>query len=751
MDIVKDRVRYSEYILQAIYSSGSNFILALLVSSVFICCHQKEDVQSTDENIEPAYQVLGRLIGDRAHELVLTLAENTTQDEVTISAVNHKVTIEGNSIPAICYGAYTYLRKIGALHVSWEGNRVQLPQQWPEYSAQTLKTPFVFRQYLNVCAFGYTTVWWNWERWEREIDWMAIRSINMPSAMEGQEAVYLRLWKEMGLEESEILNHFSGAAFLPWHRMGNINKYGGPLPLSFIQKKEALQKKILNRMRDLGMKPVVPAFSGYVPESLKKKFPRANIKQLQPWEKGFEGTYLLDPKDSLFLQIGKRFIEIYQDIYGDASFYLADSFNEMKPPVTADNKQQTLAEYGEAIYRSIQQADSSATWVMQGWLFGNDQEFWDTTSIQSFLSKVPPSKMIIQDFGNDRYPGLWKQTKAYGGKQWTYGYVHNYGGSNPVYGDLEFYNKEATDLISSSEKRNLVGYGVLPEGLNNNSLVYEYIYDLPWSSQGIVWNDWISQYTQGRYGYTSDTILSAWNELKESVFQTRYWTPRWWNGGGAYLLFKRPTANIVDFEGYPGDAKKLKKALHILVKEAKANKENTLLIHDLVEFSRHYVSMHADSLLMASIRTYKSGNYVKGDSLMNTAFLLAGRLDSLIGIQPLNNLSLWLNDAKQYGDNEAESTLYINNARTQITIWGGDNLKDYASKSWQGMYIDFYVPRWRIFMRDFREALVEKKPFNEEATRLKIKAWEENWCQLKTVPSKIMVDNPGERVSELLR
>jgi alpha-N-acetylglucosaminidase len=266
-----------------------------------------------------------------------------------------------------------------------------------------------------------------------------------------------------------------------------------------------------------------------------------------------------------------------------------------------------------------------------------------------------------------------------------------------------------------------------------------------------VWNDWISQYTQDRYGYTSDTILSAWNELKESVFQTRYWTPRWWNGGGAYLLFKRPTANIVDFEGYPGDAKKLKKALHILVKEAKANKENTLLIHDLVEFSRHYVSMHADSLLMASIRTYKSGNYVKGDSLMNTAFSLAEQLDSLIGIQPLNNLSLWLNDAKQYGDNEAESTLYINNARTQITIWGGDNLKDYASKSWRGMYIDFYVPRWRIFMRDFREALVEKKPFNEEATRLKIKAWEENWCQLKTVPSKIMVDNPVERVSELLR
>jgi alpha-N-acetylglucosaminidase len=735
---------------KVIYSSGTYTGCLLFCFILLISCRTGREIREYNANVMPAYNALERLIGPRANEFVLRLTNHAT-DQVTISTARGEVIIEGSSIPAICYGAYTYLRKIGAVHISWEGNRVSLPAQWPDQSLQTLQSPFVYRQYLNVCAFGYTTVWWDWERWEKEIDWMAIRGINMPSAMEGQEAVYLRLWKEMGLTEADILQHFSGAAFLPWHRMGNINGYGGPLPMSFIKKKEVLQKQILERMRSLGMQPVVPAFSGYVPAKLKDKFQSAQIRQLEPWEKGFEGTYMLDPKDPLFLTIGKRFIELYQEMYGDASFYLADSFNEMKPPVTPANKQSLLAEYGEAVYKSIQQGDSSATWVMQGWLFGNDSVFWDTTSIQSFLSKVPPSKMIIQDFGNDRYPGIWKRTKAYGGKQWTYGYVHNYGGSNPVYGDFDFYNEEVTGLLNNTDKRNLVGYGVLPEGLNNNSVVYEYIYDLSWSPEGIAWKDWIRQYSMDRYGYISDNILTSWDLLKESVFQTRYWTPRWWNGGGAYLLFKRPTANIVDFKGYPGDNQKLRNAVQRLLKDTGHNKPGTLLIYDLVEFTRHYMSMHIDSLLIDATKAYKAGNLSQGDALADKSFFIAEKLDTLIGVQEFNVLDYWLEGASRYGDNKQEYALYVQNARTQITIWGGDNLKDYASKSWQGMYRGFYVPRWKMFFEEMKKAHAAGKKFDEEATRLKILQWEEEWVKKSDIFMHIYPEDAPERVAELLK
>ena len=39
--------------------------------------------------------------------------------------------------------------------------------------------------YMNYCTFSYTTAFWDWKRWEREIDLMALSGINMPMAMVG--------------------------------------------------------------------------------------------------------------------------------------------------------------------------------------------------------------------------------------------------------------------------------------------------------------------------------------------------------------------------------------------------------------------------------------------------------------------------------------------------------------------------------------------------------------------------------------
>lgn len=37
-------------------------------------------------------------------------------------------------------------------------------------------------------------VWWDWERWEKEIDWMALQGINLPLAFTGQEAIWQKVF-----------------------------------------------------------------------------------------------------------------------------------------------------------------------------------------------------------------------------------------------------------------------------------------------------------------------------------------------------------------------------------------------------------------------------------------------------------------------------------------------------------------------------------------------------------------------------
>ncbi|MFB9109745.1 alpha-N-acetylglucosaminidase [Flavobacterium gyeonganense] len=702
------------------------FVMLFLLGSKVYC-------QSAD-NTKSALAVMERLIGNRAKEFDLNLIENKSQnaDWSEVEVTGNRVKISGTSNTSVCYAAYTFLRDIGAASVSWEGNRISLPKKWPAYSKK-LATPFKYRKYLNACTFGYTTPWWDWKRWEQEIDWMALHGINLPTALEGQEAVWQELWKEYGLTDSQLQAHFAGPAFLPWQRMGNINSLDGPLPQEFINKKKEVQKQILQKMRALGMYPVVPAFSGYVPKAFAESHPNSKIKELKSWSGGgFESTYLLDPNDPLFKEIGKRFIEIYTKVYGQSDFYLADSFNEITPPVSEEHKYEELADYGKTIFETINEASPKATWVMQGWLFGDNKEFWTKEATKAFLSKVPNDRMIVQDYANDRYK-VWENQEAFYGKQWSYGYVHNYGGSNPVYGDLNFYKKELTSLLQNPNKGNIVGYGVMPEGLNNNSIVYEYIYDLPWTQGKEPVEEWLKKHLNARYGKTSVTVIEAWQLLTESVYSTKYWETRWWNDwAGAYLFFKRPTLKVTEFKGNPGDKEKLKQAIELLKKEAKNFNKNNLYNYDVIDVSRHYYSLCIDDLLMECVAAYESKDIKKGDDLFKEIEKTAFDIDRMMSGQPLNNLNYWLKSAWDYGDSPDASKIYLKNAKALITLWGGEgHLNDYASRAWKGMYKDFYWPRWKMFLQAQRESAVSNATFDEAKVRASIKQWEEKWCESK--------------------
>ena len=85
--------------------------------------------------------------------------------------------------------------------------------------------------------------------------------------------------------------------------MGNLDGWGGPLPLTWHAKTLALQQKILTRMRSYGMIPVLPGFAGHVPKALVRRvFPDAKYTNSSVWV-GFGDQYrtvLLDPLDPLF-------------------------------------------------------------------------------------------------------------------------------------------------------------------------------------------------------------------------------------------------------------------------------------------------------------------------------------------------------------------------------------------------------------------------------------------------------------------
>ena len=123
--------------------------------------------------------------------------------------------IEGSSPVALCRGFYDFIKSNGCGLYSWSGNNIRFPEQLDDSPQKRVVSPFPNHYYFNVCTYGYSMPYWDWKRWEKEIDWMALHGINMPLALVGYEAILARVWKKMGLTDEEINNYFVGLAHLP--------------------------------------------------------------------------------------------------------------------------------------------------------------------------------------------------------------------------------------------------------------------------------------------------------------------------------------------------------------------------------------------------------------------------------------------------------------------------------------------------------------------------------------------------------
>jgi alpha-N-acetylglucosaminidase len=112
---------------------------------------------------------------------------------------------------------------------------------------------------------------------------MALNGINMAYAQTAAEYPWIKVLLDLGLTRDEIDQFFVGPAYLAWFRMGNLKKFGGPLPQSWHDDQLGLQLKIVKRYNDLGINYVLPAFAGFVPDQISRLFPNHNFTKASNW------------------------------------------------------------------------------------------------------------------------------------------------------------------------------------------------------------------------------------------------------------------------------------------------------------------------------------------------------------------------------------------------------------------------------------------------------------------------------------
>lgn len=681
--------------------------------------------------------LLERVGAETSHVRVEVLPPEGTHAAVAgYEAENGVLTLRGTDVPSTASAFARYLHGQGR-RITWEAPRLDLPwERWPDAPRTELRTPFAVRYHLNVVTHGYSTAYWDEDRWERELDWMALHGVTHPLLLTGYESVLAETLRRAGADATAVRAWVGSAAHLPWMSMGGMHDFGGPLPERWDDRRIALARRILTRARELGMTPVLPLPGGHVPRSVAG--PDALEIDWQGWR-----TPLLDPASADFARFMRLFLDTQEELLGHPGsepVFAVDPFIESLPP---SGDLADLAAAGAGVHDAVTAVHPRATWLLQGWPFHYHRAFWTDERVDAYLSRVPHDRLLLIDLWGEHAP-MWR--RGMHGRRWIWTAVHNFGGRFALFGDLRGLARDVAELIETAPDR-LEGIGLAPEAIENNTVFYEAASDLVWGPLDI--DAWLADFAVQRYGVADDSAVEAWRLLGTTLYgpgRTRSIPSpviaRPWSARAPFATQRlagealpaeppRMSANI-DAENDPavlGDLPAITHAAQLLLSLADRALSRESLEKDVVELTGHVLAQGTRYRIRGALEAFTAGDAPElrrhGAALEDD--LLA--LDRLAATRADSRASSWIDQARAWGDTPAERDAMERDARSLISVWGhqSSGLHDYSGRHWSGLIRDLYVPRWDAWIRWLAESAERGTIPDESVLHRRIIEIEERW------------------------
>lgn len=689
-------------------------LLAVITSVISISAYS--------DDVSGLYALVKRRMPSHSNAFIFNLSTTASSDVDTFKMrdashdegnTNAKIYIECTTISACARGLYTYVTEFGGVDIWWTGSRLdQLPHKLPIINEPITRSAIVpYRYFFNTVTFDYTTAFYTFDDWSLLLDWLALRGVNLPLAWVGYEHILIEVFREVGLNDAEIAGFMSGPAFQAWNRFGNIQgSWTGDLPTQWINDQFALQKQIILRMVELGMTPVLPSFTGFVPRALHNLYPNASIVNGSQWA-GFPSIYtndsFLEPFDPLFANMQKSLIDKQIAAYGSVShIYTLDQYNE-NDPYSGDLTY--LQNVTSATFASLRAADPEAIWLMQGWLFYSGETFWTTERVQAYLGGVPGNdSMIILDLYSEAQP-QWERLSSYYGKKWVWCELHDFGGNMGFEGN--FVNVTAEPLRAlTSPGSSMVGMGLTPEGMEGNEIIYDVLLDQAWSPTVIDRTLYVSSWASRRYSVSDlpSSAVNAWEILGATVYSNR--DPSSQATLKSILELAPALSGLVRTGYHPtlvfyDTNTTIVPALRMLIQagyESKSLLNIPEFKYDLVDVARQLLVNRFITLYETLVAMYASNS--SSSATIATAsqplLQLLRDLDELLLTNDYFLLGKWIGAARHLSYGNASYAAFLErNARNQITLWGPTGeINDYASKQWGGLVGGYYMSRWETFV-----------------------------------------------------
>ena len=665
----------------------------VFIISVLFLCSLSAHSQDGSDNMEAINGLISRIMPQHKTSVDCRLNVKAIKPYFKIFKFGQKLVVEGNSPVSIASGLHRYMKDYLNVSVSWTDFTPVLPDKLP-LPSKVIKeeSPYEFVTYMNYCTFGYTTVYWDWERWEKEIDWMALHGVTHPLSMVGVEQVWRNFLARIGYTEEETKKFLTGPVYLPWLLMGNMEALGGPMPDEWFEKQVALQHKILDRMRSYGMEPIFQAFYGMVPSGYKAKYPNATVVEQGKWNT-FDRPDVLSPLDPEFDRLARIWYDEYTALFGKTDYYAGDLFHEGGKTGGLD-----VTACARSVEKAMLTFKPDAVWVLQS---------WGPNPVPELLKGLSPEHALVVELCAE-YWHRWKDNGGYDGIPWAWSNISNWGGNIGLHGRLDAIASEPLDALHDKQaSKTLIGIGFTPEGIETNPVVPALWSDMVWNSKTLDMEQWIQKYAQYRYHSVLPSLQESWNGFYKTVY-------------GTYPGSRRPSEPVFCAEPSLGvktvsswsqckiyyDPNLFADACKTFLQDASALKGNKNYEYDVVDMVRQYISDLGRSSYARIQEAWKNRNRELFDKETKRFLQLIKDQDRLLLSHPAFCLQSWLESARSAGSTPGIKSQYEYYNKLIVTSWDtvDGSLNDYTHRELGGLLGTYYYKRWSLYFNYLNQA-----------------------------------------------
>ncbi|MDR2686477.1 MAG: alpha-N-acetylglucosaminidase [Oscillospiraceae bacterium] len=239
------------------------------------------------------------------------------------AAAGGGIVVRGNSLLAQAVGLRRFLEEYAGMSLAYAGTEERVT-----FTLRVKKLPLPFapmqgglpaqaRACFGPLTFAGSPCWWDWERWQDEIDILALYGVNEALLLIGSEYAWFQALRAEGIGVDYAMGGMSAPPFWPRQLQGKFDSVLPPVDPMYLKSRGQMGKAIAERMRAWGITPVPPAFPGTVGNGMYGILRNGARLIPQPSWNGYKFVFKIDPACAAYTRLKNAYETQLAQIFGE--------------------------------------------------------------------------------------------------------------------------------------------------------------------------------------------------------------------------------------------------------------------------------------------------------------------------------------------------------------------------------------------------------------------------------------------------